>query len=70
MAPDLIDLLSSYLSIRAQQFRLGLHTSTWEKILKGVPQGLILGTLIFNVFLKELFKTVLLTTRCLLYMPT
>ena len=49
------NLLSSYLSNRAQQVRLGSHTSTWEKILKGAPQGLILGTLIFNVFLNDIF---------------
>ena len=55
LAPGTINLLSSYLSNRAQQVRLGSHTSTWEKILKGAPQGLILGTLIFNVFLNDIF---------------
>ena len=37
LAPEAIDLLSSYLSDIMQQVRLGSHTSTWEKILKGVP---------------------------------
>ena len=39
LAPEAIDLLSSYLSNRVQQVRLGSHNSTWEKISKGVPQG-------------------------------
>ena len=50
LAPEAIDLLSSYLSDRVQQVRLGSHTSTSEKILKGVPQGSTLGPLLFNVF--------------------
>ena len=35
---EAIDLLSSYLSDRVQQVRPGSHTSTWEKISKGVPR--------------------------------
>ena len=55
LVPEAIDLLSSYLSDRKQQVRLGSHISTWEKILKGVPQGSILGPLLFNVFLNDIF---------------
>ena len=55
LAPDAVSLLSSYLSDRVQQVRLGSHTSTWEKIIKGVPQGSILGPLLFNVFVNDIF---------------
>ena len=50
LAPEAIDLLSSYLSDRVQQVRLGSHTSTCVKILKGVPQGSILGPFFFMYF--------------------
>ena len=55
LAPDAVSLLSSYLSDRVQQVKLGSHTSTWEKILKGVPRGSILGPLLFNVFINDIF---------------
>ena len=35
LAPEAIDLLSSYLSDRVQHVRLGSHTSTWKKYFKG-----------------------------------
>ena len=50
-----IKLLDSYLSDMSQQIRLGAHTSSWEKLFKEVPEGSILGPLLFNVFINDIF---------------
>ena len=48
-------LLQSYLSDRKQMVKLGHCKSTFLKIIKGVPQGSILGPLLFNMFLNDIF---------------
>ena len=55
LSSNAVALLESYLSDRKQHVRIGSHTSSWENIIKGVPQGSILGSLLFNVFLNDIF---------------
>ena len=51
-------LMWSYLSERRQRVKLSGHTSNWEFLKKGVPQGSILGPSLFNVFVNDLYSTV------------
>ena len=50
-----LKLIHSYLKNRKQRTKIDSTYSTWEEILFGVLQGSILGPLLFNTFLCDLF---------------
>ena len=48
-------LLKSYITDRKQRVKVGHSRSEWGSVAQGVPQGSILGPLIFNIFLNDIF---------------
>ena len=50
-----VSFMKSYLTNRLQRCKVNNSFSKWMKISAGVPQGSILGPLLFNIFISEIF---------------
>ena len=58
IAKDILLSVSDYLSYSKQKTKIGSASSDLANVIRGIPHGSILGPLLFNIFIDDIFLVV------------